>query len=210
MLSSIQDFYRVVRNIIAVCVIVMFASIYTYGQRFSGTAIVGANVSQIDGDKLFGWDKLGINGGFRLGYGIADKTNLAIEFLFSQRGSAPGISSGSDFQSIDLKYIEIPVLVEYNDWYLEDEDYYKVGVEGGFSYGNLFSVNSSNSFVPDDLEGYKKHDLSYTIGARYSFTKHIAGVFRYSQTLGTIYRNEDGDIDGQVSRWMSFRIHYTF
>lgn len=179
-------------------------------QRFSGTAIIGANVSQIDGDNLFGWDKIGLNGGIRLGYGIADKTNLAIEFLYSQRGSAPSISSGSDFQSIDLKYIEIPVLIEYNDWYLEEDDYYKVGIEGGFSYGNLFSVNSSNNLVPNDLDGYKKNDLSYTIGARYSFTKNIAGVFRYSGTIGTIYKNEDSEIEGQVSRWMSFRLHYTF
>jgi len=179
-------------------------------QRFSGTAIVGANVSQIDGDDLFGWDKIGINGGMRLGYGIADKTNLAIEFLYSQRGSSPSISSGSDFQSIDLKYIEIPLLIEYNDWYLEDGDYYKVGIEGGFSYGNLFSVTSSNNLVPNDLDGYKKHDFSYTIGARYSFNKHFAGVFRYSSTMGTIYKNEDGGIEGQVSRWMSFRMHFTF
>ena len=180
------------------------------GQRFTGTAIIGTNVSQIDGDNLFGWDKIGLNGGIRLGYGIADKTNLAIEFLYSQRGSAPSISSGSDFQSIDLKYIEIPVLIEYNDWYLEEDDYYKVGIEGGLSYGNLFSVNSSNNLVPNDLEGYKKNDLSYTIGARYSFTKNIAGVFRYSGTIGTIYKNEDSEIEGQVSRWMSFRLHYTF
>lgn len=186
------------------------ASFVAKGQRFSGTAIVGANVSQIDGDNLFGWDKIGLNGGFRLGYEIADKTNLAIEFLYSQRGSAPSISSGSDFQSIDLKYIEIPLLIEYNDWYLEEEDYYKVGIEGGFSYGNLFSVSSSNNLIISDLDGYKKNDISYTIGARYSFTKNIAGVFRYSGTVGTIYRNEDANIEGQVSRWMSFRMHYTF
>ena len=182
----------------------------TNGQRFSGTAIIGANVSQIDGDNLFGWDKIGLNGGMRLGYGIGEKTNLAIEFLYSQRGSAPSISSGSDFQSIDLKYIEIPILIEYNDWYLEEDDYYKVGIEGGFSYGNLFSVSSSNNLVVTDLDGYKKNDLSYTIGARYSINKNIAGVFRYSGTIGTIYRNEDADIEGQVSRWMSFRLHYTF
>jgi len=155
----------------AVCMITVLTS---YGQRFSGTAIVGANVSQIDGDNLFGWDKIGINSGFRLGYGVGEKTNVAIEFLYSQRGSAPSISSGSDFGSIDLKYIEIPVLVEYNDWYIEDEDYYKVAVEGGLSYGNLFSVSSSNNFVPANIEGYKTHDLSYTLGARYSFTKRIA------------------------------------
>jgi len=191
-------------------ILILLMSFSMSGQRFSGTAIIGANVSQIDGDNLFGWDKIGLNGGIRLGYGIAEKTNLAIEFLYSQRGSSPSISSGSDFQSIDLKYIEIPVLIEYNDWYLEEEDYYKVAIEGGLSYGNLFSVSSSNNLIVNDLDGYKKNDVSYTIGARYSFTKNIAGVFRYSGTIGTIYRNEDADIEGQVSRWMSFRLHYTF
>lgn len=195
---------------ITFCIFLMMFSTASLAQGFIGTAVVGANVSQIDGDNLLGWDKIGINAGMRLGYNIADKTNLAIEFLYSQRGSAPSISSGSDFGSIDLKYIEIPLLVEYNDWYLEEDDYYKVGIEGGLSYGNLFSVNSSNSFVPIDLDGYKKHDISYTLGARYSFTKHIAGVFRFSQTIGNIYANTSGDLEGQVSRWMSFRMHYTF
>tara|TARA_B110000037_G_scaffold128469_1_gene146011 strand:- start:1352 stop:2098 length:747 start_codon:yes stop_codon:yes gene_type:complete len=195
---------------IAFCLFFLLVSRGSSAQGFIGTVVIGANVSQIDGDNLLGWDKIGINSGFRLGYNIANKTNLAIEFLYSQRGSAPSIASGSDFGSIDLKYIEIPLLVEYNDWYLEEEDYYKVGIEGGLSYGNLFSVSSSNSFVPLNLEGYKKNDISYTIGARYSFTKHLAGVFRFSQTIGNIYANESGDLEGQVSRWMSFRIHYTF
>lgn len=196
---------------LALSIMLIFISVCSINaQRFTGTAIVGANVSQIDGDNLFGWDKIGINGGFRLGYGVSERTNLAIEFLYSQRGSAPGITSSSDFGNIDLKYIEIPLLVEYNDWYLEEDNYYKVGVEGGLSYGNLFSVTSSNDFVPGNVEGYKKNDISYTLGARYSFTKHIAGVFRFSQTIGTIYDNADGDLQGQVSRWMSFRLHYTF
>lgn len=192
-----------------ICVLMIFLVHYSFGQRFSGTVIAGANVSQIDGDNLYGWDKIGLNTGFRLGYEIANKTNLAVEFLYSQRGSAPSISSGSDFGSIDLKYIEIPVLIEYNDWYLEEDDYYKVAVEGGLSYGNLFNVSSSNNLVPSNIEGYKIHDISYTLGARYSFTKHIAGVFRFSQTLGTIYNNDDGNLQGQVSRWMSFRMQYT-
>jgi len=196
-------------TVFVICILFFICNSIT-AQRFSGTAIIGANVSQIDGDNLFGWDKIGINGGMRLGYGIADKTNLAIEFLYSQRGSAPSISSSSDFESIDLKYIEIPLLVEYNDWYIEDEDYYKVAIEGGLSYGNLFSATSSNNFVPGNIEGYKTHDISYTIGARYSVNRHVAGVFRFSQTIGNIYNNEDGDLQGQVSRWMSFRLHYTF
>ncbi len=203
---SRNSFYRSISFVVAFFLLNCASS----AQKFSGTAIVGANVSQIDGDNLFGWDKIGINGGMRLGYTIANKTNLAIEFLYSQRGSAPSIASGSSFGSIDLKYIEIPVLVEYNDWYLEDEDYYKIGAEAGFSYGNLFSVTSSNAVNPVGLDGYKKNDISFTIGARYSFTKNIAGVFRYSQSIGTINSNASGDLDGQISRWMSFRIHYSF
>lgn len=208
MLLRERRVFRKVIRLAILCSMLMVTSNFIFAQGFTGTAIVGANVSQIDGDALFGWDKIGVNGGFRLGYGIADKTNLAIEFLYSQRGSSPSISSGSDFGTIDLKYIEIPILVEYNDWYVEEDDYYKVGIEAGLSYGNLFSVSSSNMGVTD-LDGYKQHDLSYTIGARYSITKHIAGVFRYSQTLGTIFRNDDGGT-GQSSRWMSFRLHYTF
>lgn len=178
-------------------------------QKFSGTAVLGLNAAQIDGDGIYGYDKFGITGGLRLGYQVANKTNILLELLYSQRGSAPDISFSGDRNTIDLKYIEIPLLVEYNDWYIEDEDYYKVGIEGGLSYGNLFSVTSSNEIAINELGGYKKHDLSYTVGLRYSINKRWAGVFRYSKSIIRIYKNEDSQLDGLLSHWLSFRLQFT-
>lgn len=186
----------------------MISQLSLEAQRFSASAIVGINASQIDGDGIYGYDKLGMTGGARLAYSIKDngRANAAIEFLYSQRGSSPDITFGDgSFNTIDLKYIEIPLLVEYNDW-LQEEGYYKVGIEGGVSYGNLFEVNTSNQIVNNDLAGYKKHDLSYTLGLRYSVNSRISGSFRYSRSLLRIHRNEDAGLDGLISHWLSFRL----
>ena len=59
---------------IAFCLFFLLVSRGSSAQGFIGTVVMGANVSQIDGDNLLGWDKIGINSGFRLGYNIANKT----------------------------------------------------------------------------------------------------------------------------------------
>lgn len=194
---------------ILIATVISFFGISAYGQSgFTGALTMGVNAAQIDGDGLYGYDKLGLNGGVRLGYPIGEKSSLIMELLYSQRGSTPDVTFSGDFNTIDLKYIEIPVLFQYNDWYMEEDDYYKVGVEGGIAYGNLFSINTSNTFVPNDDENYRKYDFSYTLGLRYNINARWSGLFRYNRSFHRIYVLEDRDVDGFVSHWLSFRIQY--
>ena len=39
-------------------------------QRFKGSAVLGVNFAQIDGDDLIGYNKLGLTGGFKLEYPV--------------------------------------------------------------------------------------------------------------------------------------------
>lgn len=177
-------------------------------EGFSGAIVFGLNAAQIDGDGLYGYDKLGLNTGVRLGYKLGEKSGLLMELLYSERGSTPDVAFGGDAATINLKYIEIPVLFEYNDWYMEEDDYFKVGIEGGLVYGNLFSVTSSNDFVINDEENYKNSDFSYTLGARYNFSKRLSGLFRYSRSLVRIYELEGALVDGFVNHWLTLRLQY--
>ncbi|MFZ1749084.1 MAG: hypothetical protein WAU01_02785, partial [Saprospiraceae bacterium] len=60
-------------------------------QHFKATAILGINASQIDGDTLFGYNKAGITAGARLSYQNTGKIDVALEMLYSQRGSSVSI-----------------------------------------------------------------------------------------------------------------------
>jgi len=176
-------------------------------QRFQGSAVFGFNVSQIDGDELIGFDKGGLTGGFKLNYPLLKKSDLSLEMLYSQRGSRPKLFSADNNLTINLNYFELPLLIDYKDWWMPDDEFYKVGIEGGFSYSYLISVSSNNATV-EDVNNFKKSDLAYLIGARLNFNKHWALNLRYTHGLFKIYER-DGYY-GFISYYLTARCEYHF
>ena len=174
-------------------------------QRFSGSAVFGLNLSQIDGDELAGFSKLGLTGGFKLAYPLKENSDLNIEMLYSQRGSNDGFGFGSSgVNYIDLKYIELPVYVNIKDWFMEEDDYYKVKAHAGLSYGFLFDVDSSNGLLNSDIDNYKRHNISYILGVDYAFNSKIGLSARYTRSFNSIY------IERAISYFLTFRTEYYF
>ena len=58
-------------------------------QRFNAGLVVGLNASQIDGDQLAGFDKLGLTAWVRGIAKLGETIDMNIEFLYSERGSKP-------------------------------------------------------------------------------------------------------------------------
>ncbi len=176
-------------------------------QRFGGSAVVGLNLSQIDGDGLAGYDKAGLTGGIKLDYAVSKKSDLILEFLYSQRGSAPDSYDDPNFDKIKLTYLEIPLLITLKDWYIEGENYHKVWAEGGFSYSYLFSATSENPFV-GNIEEFKDYDISYILGVGLRFTKNWAATLRYTRGMVRIY--EALDVESFISYFITLRAEYKF
>lgn len=157
-------------------------------QRFKGSAIFGLNFSQIDGDQLAGFSKLGLTGGFKLAYPLKKNVDLNFEMLYSQRGSTSGFGFGSGNDNYtDLKYIELPVYVNIMDWLIEDGDYYKAKAHAGLSYAYLFSVESVNGLLSNDISNYKRHNVGYILGVDYAFNSKFGVTVRYSRSFNSIY-----------------------
>lgn len=182
---------------------------------FNASIIGGLTTSQINGDGHAGYDKFGFVAGIQTGFFISKKSELALEFLYSQRGSQSKVLKGTGIpvERIHLDYIEIPIIYQYNDWYIDDLDYFKVRAEGGLSYGNLFQVNTSNTSPSyNDGEGFNQHDLSFLFGFAYQFNKHLAVNFRYTRSLTRLYTLElpGASFPYLISYFLSFRTEYTF
>jgi len=108
-------------------------------QKFKGAIVGGINLSQIDGDELAGFNKIGLTGGFKLNYPVATKTDLSVEMLYSGRGSNSVLGFGGNGSvNVALQYLEAPILVRFKDWYIEDSDYHKASAHAGLSVGYLF------------------------------------------------------------------------
>ncbi len=179
-------------------------------RAFDAAVVAGLTASQLGGDSLSGYDKLGLTAGLKLSYDIDDKFDVNMELLYVQKGSRPsvGFSTGGD-DATTLNYVELPVYGQINDWYVEKEDYHKVGAFVGLSYAYLIAVGTSNNILAGQEGDFKTHDISGRIGIYYSFTKRLTFRTFYTDSFvnvldsDTLFRTNALD----SFNW-TFRIEY--
>lgn len=179
-------------------------------QKFSGSAILGANLAQIDGDYLYGFKKVGLSAGAKIGYSLSSNKNINLEFLYSERGSAVKLFESNPANKYTLRYIEIPVLFSIYDWLQKEKKYHIVRADLGFSYGALFQLQVP---IVDENE-FKTHDVSYIVGAGIQFTKHIGLSIRYTRSLFDMLDYTLPEPDGRNIKFRGYfitsRMEYKF
>jgi hypothetical protein len=171
-----------------------------FSQRIMGALSAGVNLSQVDGDEVYGFKKVGLNIGpsVIIPFGKDKKWSVTLELLFSQLGSrqkseyAPtdtvqdSIHAGFyDGYRLSLTYVQIPVIVHFTD---------KRRIAGGigFQYGQLVGVteyedyNDNRGFVrtTTTLQGpYTLADLQVLADVRVRLYRGLWFNVRYSYSL---------------------------
>jgi hypothetical protein len=187
-------------------------------QRFKAGIIGGLNASQIQRDDVGGYNRLGVQGGLRAVAVVTNRTDLLFEILYSQRGSYDKLGSPKCYNGaleISTKYIEVPVMVTFKDWLDEEDDFYKIQVSGGFSYGRLLSASSIGSCHDGLTDLFNKNDISFTIGAEFFGNEHLTFGVRWSRSINLLYNRKKGE---EINRFesslrgffLSFRGGYIF
>lgn len=181
-------------------------------QKFGGALILGLNASQIDGDQLAGYDKLGLTGGLKVSYALKKPWGMAVEMLYSQRGSQTDrlLNTGGPIRTIDLKYIEIPVTATYADWHIQEGNYYKVNAEAGLSYGYLFNAYNAEDNVKEPADDLLRNDISFLFGGNYFFNKRWGLGFRYTRSFTKLKKFEDTEKLSLLGYFLTFRGLYRF
>ena len=97
--------------------LLLFFPCLLQAQLFKGGIVAGLNLTQIDGDELGGYDKIGLNVGVIADIYLAETFSLSMEILYSQKGASTGLIENN--QGIPFKwkwdYIELPFVFHYND-----------------------------------------------------------------------------------------------
>ncbi|MEO5907286.1 MAG: porin family protein [Saprospiraceae bacterium] len=187
-------------------------------QRFSAGIIGGANASQIDGDQLAGFDKLGLTGGLKAIVNFESAFDLHIEFLYSQRGSKPDLFSPEYDPDIEisLRYLELPVFFTIGDWWQEEEGYHKVSAHAGLSYGRLITARTFDYYNPDEasldllVPYFNKNDLSWLAGISYRMNSHFGVTARYTRGIVPLFSPKKHGLQGErlLSYFLTFRFEY--
>lgn len=173
-------------------------------QRFQGGITAGFNMSQLDGDRLAGYNQVGLCGGLRASAVLAEKWQLSLELLYSQLGSdrARNDDPSSIYDNIRLNTVEAPVFVSYTDW--------KFRVYAGGSFARLINYKVIDIVGEDitDQQTFNPDLFSLILGATFHFSEKFGLDIRWSRHLNSLQADAgDGRILG---RQVSIRGVYLF
>ena len=151
-----------------------------HGQGFKAGVVLGGNMSQINGDLIAGFNKLGVQGGLKVMRDVSERMTWSLELLYSEKGSR-STSRDLDPLKIKINYVEFPLTISWKDW-LADE-YYKLWFEGGVSVGSLISskIEDVGGLVP--VDEFRKTDISWLLGATF-FSQEKTGFFATICSVG--------------------------
>lgn len=163
------------------------ASLFAQNNGFESGIMGGPAVSQIHGDKLSGYNKLGFHGGMFLRYDLSKKFDLQFELRYAQKGSRPTNKDGSDVR-VRLNYVEMPLMLIY-------EIAENIEVEFGFSGGYLISYKFLDSYGRTNLEeDYRTFELANIAGVYYHFSEKMSANIKSSYSLIPIRKYYLGEL----------------
>jgi hypothetical protein len=188
------------------------------GQRFKVGALVAGNASQIDGDKIFGYQKFGAQVGIQ-GISMLTKTQyVSLEFLFSQRGAVTSSSEvGSRriaYTNIRMNYVEVPILynIKLPLGASEFGPYFYTGLSvsrllGGTIEGaNVPNIANPVLLLQDRVSDFDTFEIDYIIGGNYFFNKNWGVTFRHTVALTQFFEPNEAEIAAELKPLRNFFI----
>lgn len=157
-------------------------------QKFEGGVATGLNFSQLDGDRLSGYNKVGLNGGLWVSYPFNDKWSAGLEFLYTQKGavrltSQDTINSPETFDRYRINYLEIPLFAAYT--------YKKFTFQGGLTGGVLLKAEVKDfTGIQDFKDQFKPFDNQFLLGAVYSINEKTAIQLRYQYSIRSLAKDD--------------------
>jgi hypothetical protein len=155
------------------------------GQGFGAQILAGANFSQVDGDQLGGYNKLGGNLGVQIDRKISEDWTGAFEIRYSMKGAKKVIDPKGPptfTLKLDYQYIEIPILVKYTK-------YEKMTLYAGPSLGVKVIGKRIENGIETEVDELNPLELGLNLGGTYFLTKKIGLDLRHSYSLLSVTDN---------------------
>lgn len=173
------------RNYIFLFILTLLSvQLFSQGSRIKGGVRAGASVSQISGDDLSGFHKLGAYAGVYAYIPItsSEKWKFQMEMNFVMKGSSL-FSKGVDNPNINKKYVlnlfytETPLLIKFNPFKTFE-------IELGPTINFLFASREVDAGGPiGGRPPFNIFELSILGGISYRFKEHWGVSLRYSNSI---------------------------
>lgn len=167
-----------------ITILFLFTVVVVSGQSFKGKLIAGLNSSQVDGDGLGGFDKVGLIGGGAVSFDLSENFYLQPEITYSRKGSR---STDKDFFYFRwrLNFVEVPIMFGYK--ILE-----RYRIEAGPSFGFLTTSKiDAGAGFRDNKQAFDKMNIFYNAGVEYMITQRFSANLRFNYSAIPMNRNKN-------------------
>ena len=179
-------------------------------QNFGGGLIAGISTSQVSGDQLGGFNKVGFLVGAFTNKSISPLLSIQMEMTFIQKGSKNPKMNANSISDINLSYVEIPLLLKY-------QQSNTIAIEGGIETAFLISSSDNDIYGKISATNTRKFnttDIGIFIGLDYSISPRLILNSRISNSILPIRAHASGATfqlnKGQYNSVLSFTLHYNF
>lgn len=185
-----------------ICFLGVLGSTGANAQTFEGSLVMGANLSQIDGDQLAGYNQPGLNAGIRVSVNLSERWKASTGLQFAQLGSSFSKSDPLNalYDNIRINTVEVPVLAHFIEW--------RFRVSGGLTYSRVINYSAADVIGGSLTEETDLNDniLSLALGAAYFFNDTWGIDFLWTKSLTNVQANPDAN--DFITRNLSFRLIY--
>ncbi|MCX7697664.1 MAG: PorT family protein [Bacteroidales bacterium] len=163
----------------------LISDILLRAQLFDGMLTGGLNFTQVDGDELIGYRKIGFHGGPGVRAHMGGKWYFSLETIFNQKGSYKKYPQQWDdsmklpYYKLTLNYADVVCLVHYDDkalWF-----------GAGFSAGRLGSMREieRGKIIPWAYSNmpYRKMDYNVIVSVMFRIKDNLFFNFRYAYSM---------------------------
>lgn len=193
-------------RLIFICIFYLALSSYCYGQNFKAGLFGGISTSQVSGDQLGGFNKLGIKFGASVNHFINSASRGQLALYYIDKGSN---DVNSDFR-IDLSYIE-------TSWCVQKTSKGFI-YEGGLLFGVLVDGKTYDIYGYEDVQknDFHKFDIGAKLAVGVKLKPKLSMFWELSNSIpffpiqdhpgGTTY----GLNKGKYNSILSFSFRYLF
>lgn len=182
-----------------------------FSQEFKGGAFLGLTLSQVDGDDMAGYNKIGANGGFFVNRMISRESALQAELFYSMKGSSVKSSKNTNFQTeISASYVDLSLYYKY---FFTEQFAGKIGLTPSVlvSHKETLMGNENNT------NEFRKFTTQFSVGAEYFLTENWFASLTFNYSLISLRK---GDVsfnnmhfvfeNGQFYNYLSLSLGYQF
>lgn len=192
-------------------------SLESQAQMFKGFGALGMNLTQVDGDEVYGYKKPGVHAGIGVMVSPYKNWDISLETNYTQKGAKQRVQYALDSLNgaykLHLDYLEVPLMLHYTDKNL-------ITVGTGIAWGRLIKANEwehGKKTATTALNGvYNTNDLNVLVDVKMRMSKNFSFNFRYAYSMTKIRSREFILLDGssntrlQYNNMLTFRLVYFF